>query len=79
MAEDDEIEVAELYVKGFNDGYQMQKHHPALMEKMLKNRMHPELPYQEGLTDGSKQYQKELYLEQMKAKVEKGKSKDKER
>lgn len=79
MAENTETENDELYIKGFNAGYQMQKLNPKLMDEMLKNRMHPELPYQQGLTAGSLHRKQEMYLEELQEKIEKNKSKGKER
>lgn len=79
IVEKKEVEDAELYIKGFNAGYLMQKHSPKVMEEMLKNRSHPQLPYQQGLTAGSLQYKQELYLEELKEKIEKSKAKGKER
>lgn len=65
----EEIELTEKeskeYIKGFNAGYQLQKHSPQLIQKMLKNNMNADLAYQKGLEAGSKLCQKEEIQQKM--------------
>ena len=47
------------YVKGFNHGYELQKHEPNLLNQLL-NASNPKSDYFQGLKDGRKQMEKEI-------------------
>ena len=61
------MEIPDEYVKGFNNGYLLRKHHP-MLAKELENGIKGKSPYLSGLKAGSKEYEKELdqKLERMK-------------
>ena len=52
----------EYYVKGFNHGYELQKHEPDLLRQLL-NASNPESDYFQGLKDGQKEMEKEAMLD----------------
>ena len=60
----DEQEAA--FVKGFNNGYILEKHEPKLTKDLLQGISGKAVPYTDGLRLGSKQYQKEAFIEQAK-------------
>lgn len=81
MAEDIELteKEAEQYVRGFNAGYQLQKHNPKLMKDLQLDKKFPELIYNQGMIEGAVHRQKEQYLEELQKKADKSKSKNLER
>lgn len=52
------------YAKGFNDGYQLSKHEPDLLNKLMKSATATN-DYIQGLQQGKKQHEREKLLEQM--------------
>lgn len=77
---EEELEVSQEYLKGFNDGYQLRKHEPELLDKLLKSTKSTNERLK-AMEAGSRQAQKEQIIEQMKEKKAKAKeqSKGKER
>ena len=73
----EERQPSEKYIKGFNKGYVLQKHKPELALN-LKHIKFPEneLEFQNGLRDGSDQYQKEQKRDLVKSQYNKEKTKD---
>ncbi len=63
------MELSKEYVKGFNSGYLLRKHKPMQM-KELEDGIKPTSPYVQGLLDGNKEYERELYrkLDKMQEK-----------
>ncbi|MBN8669492.1 MAG: hypothetical protein J0L80_02325 [Chitinophagales bacterium] len=57
--EQDELTVDPHYLKGFNNGYELAKHQPDLMEKLLAN-PNEQNPYFKGLAGGKAEYDKEV-------------------
>jgi hypothetical protein len=53
------MEIPDEYIKGFNNGYLLRKHHPMLV-KELEDGIKGKSPYLSGLKAGSKEYEKEL-------------------
>jgi len=78
---EEELEVSQEYLKGFNDGYQLRKHEPELLDKILKSTSTATNERIKAMEAGSRQAQKEKIIEQMKEKEAKAKeqSKGKER
>lgn len=70
------------YTKGFNAGYLLEKHEPALLKQILATPQDKDNDYVDGLQDGKKQHDKELnkekFIAQMKQAQEKGKDKERE-
>lgn len=60
-----EQEKEQRYTNGFNDGYLLSRFEPKLMEKISKQSMEGNA-YFEGMTAGSKVYQQESFLQQLK-------------
>jgi len=73
---EEELHVSEEYLKGFNDGYQLRKHEPELLDKLLKGQKSTNERLK-AMEAGSRQAQKEQIIEQMKGKQEKAKDKSK--
>lgn len=82
MTEKDSPEMNEqdekLYIKGFNAGYVMEKENPKLLKKLTAEKQNESNPFVKGITDGSKEQQREKYLAEYKAIRSKAKSKDRE-
>ena len=81
MSEEKELteKEADEYVRGFNAGYQLQKHNPKLMKDLQLDKKFPELIYNQGMVEGAVHRQKEQYLEEMQKKADKSKDKGLER
>lgn len=62
MMNDKEYEA--LYVKGFNDGYLLSRFEPDLYKK-ISNAGDKEQPYFNGLQQGHRQVQKELFRQSL--------------
>lgn len=56
----------ELFKKGFNHGYQLARHEPALLENLLRSAKDNQGDYFHGLTHGKKQLEKENFAAKMK-------------
>jgi len=54
-----------LYQKGFNAGYLLSQHEPVLIEKILKSN-NKDNEYFEGLLFGKKEYDREVFREELK-------------
>jgi hypothetical protein len=61
------MEIPDEYIKGFNNGYLLRKHHP-MLAKELEAGIRGKSPYLSGIKAGSKEYEMELdqKLERMK-------------
>ena len=55
------------FVKGFNNGYILEKHEPKLIKDLVKGISGKPVPYTDGLRWGSKQFQKEAFIQQAKS------------
>jgi hypothetical protein len=67
MSETDETPVNPAFLKGFNNGYLLQKHEPVLIAEVLKDIKPKEHPYIQGLESGSKEYKQEQFKERLAA------------
>lgn len=54
------------YLKGFNNGYVLEKYEPVLAKELVKGISNTALPYTDGLKAGSKEFQKEKFKAQVK-------------
>ena len=57
-----------LFIKGFNQGYLLEKHSPELLKQVLADQGDSKLPMIQGLKSGAKEFQKEKVLSLMKGK-----------
>lgn len=64
------------FIKGFNAGYQLSKHEPELLERILKSPTE-DVEYLHAMRLGKKQHDREKLLEQLKKKQ--SKDQDRER
>ncbi|MGJ1334178.1 hypothetical protein [Sphingobacterium siyangense] len=66
----EEIEPSQIYLKGYNAGYMLNKYEPKLLSQILanENRHHE---FIKALYDGGKQWQKEKMVEEMSRGVNK--------
>jgi len=70
MSKEDNIQ------KGFNAGYQLQKHDPNLAESLANSFVDKEHPYAEGFSKGAEQYtveqaqSKSSYKDRLKGKLQ---------
>lgn len=72
------MDISKEFVKGFNNGYLIRKHHPVLAKNLLSGAS-GKSEYLEGLKAGGQEYEKEWTknLEEMKKQqVEEKKEKD---
>jgi hypothetical protein len=67
------------YTKGFNAGYLLNQHEPALLKQILATPQDKDNDYFSGLQDGKKQHDKEKVIAQMKQAQQKGKDKEREK
>lgn len=75
----EEQEVSQTYLKGFNNGYQLAKHEPELLDTLLKAKSQGS-EYLKALEAGKRQHQKEIIMEQMKQQTkQQSQSRDKGR
>ncbi len=67
------MEIPDEYLKGFNSGYLLRKHHP-MLAKELTIGIKGKSPYVKGFEAGSKEYERELdqKLERMQQSREVG-------
>ena len=56
------------YIKGFNQGYDLKKYHPELFGRLL-GAMQNNGDYKQSLTDGGKQFEKELTQKKIQEKL----------
>ncbi len=56
------------YIKGFNQGYDLKKYHPELLSRLL-GAMQNKSDYKQSLSDGGKQYEKEMTQKQIQEKL----------
>lgn len=66
------------YIKGFNIGYQLNKHDPQLLAQLLKSKAENS-QYLHAMQMGAKQHDRELLLEQLKKTQERDKDRDRGR
>ena len=66
------------YQKAFNVGYQLGKHEPELLEKLIRSK-HGSKEYSEVLKLGQKQFEKDRVRDEMAQARERNKEQDKER
>lgn len=66
----------QTYIKGFNNGYLLNKHEPELLAKLLRGDKSHE--YIKGLEAGKRQFEKEKLVEQLRSLQEKSKENDRE-
>ncbi len=66
------------YLKGFNEGYLLNKHFPELSRQLAKSLEQSAAAYAEGFTDGTLQYDKDRDTDRDKD-VEREKEKDQEK
>ena len=59
----------DLITKGFNAGYLLEKHDPALARKLLDNLKDKDLPYAQGFSAGIKEYVREKITERYKEQI----------
>lgn len=62
------------FVKGFNQGYILEKHSPEMLKQILADQGNSKLPLIEGIKSGAKERQKENFMSLFNNK---DKSKDK--
>lgn len=66
MTEDEEP--SKEFVKGYNHGYQLAKHEPELLNKLIQAQSsNPPNDYSRAITQGKNQYEHEKLVAEMKA------------
>lgn len=55
----------QLFIKGFNNGYMLAKHEPAILTALLKN-IAPRTPYIHGIAHGELEYEQEITMDRLK-------------
>ncbi|WP_040006582.1 hypothetical protein [Fibrisoma limi] len=64
----DEEEPSIEFLKGYNHGYQLAKHEPELLDKILKSQSnHAQNDYSRAIAQGKSQYEHEKLVAEMKA------------
>lgn len=65
----DEEEPSKDFLKGFNHGYQLSKHEPELLNKLLQAQQTSTTPndYTRAMQQGKEQHQRETLMAEMKA------------
>lgn len=53
-------------IKGFNNGYMLEKHNPELARKLLNGFTDKEHPYVQGFTSGVREFARERIVQQMR-------------
>lgn len=53
-------------IKGFNNGYMLEKHNPELARKLLNGFTDKEHPYVQGFTSGVREFAKERVVQQIR-------------
>lgn len=63
----DEDEPSKEFLKGFNNGYQLSKHEPELLNKLLQTQQTGNTDYTRAMQQGKEQHQRETLMAEMKA------------
>lgn len=66
------------FIKGFNTGYQLSKHDPALLSQLLASGNN-ENEYFKAMALGKQEHDREKVIEKMKQSKDKSKDRDRER
>ncbi len=66
------------YIKGFNQGYLLKQHKTELYQTMT-NGIVGDSPYKEGFLDGGKQFELERAQQQIKERMQKNRSKERDK
>lgn len=66
------------FIKGFNAGYQLSKHDPALLSQLLASG-NAEKEYFKAMALGKQEHDREKVIEKMKQSRDKSKDREKER
>lgn len=70
------MEINELFVKGFNDGYVLANHEPNLLNSILHN-ISPTNSYVSGLNSGQKEFELETNVHDL-AKLRQSRNQDRD-
>ncbi len=73
---EEEKDPSQIYIKGFNAGYQLKQHEPELLKDLLKSK-NENSDFLKGLSDGERQYKREAMLKEQQAIAERNKAKKK--